>query len=173
MAKKKSLKKKLPKILYKLALIEFSLLLVIFPLGSFRINMASMVFPALEVILLYYFSTIHRISFVTIFIVGLFFDQLYSMPIGSNSLIFITAHALLSLLSKYFILKSYLTNFIIFCFYYFYIIHFRYLLILAKNLSIQGYFIMIMQYLTTIFSYNLLRIPFDKSLEYSSRRYAK
>lgn len=170
---KKNLSKNLPKILYRIALLEFSLLLAIFPLGSFKANMASVIFPSLEIILLYYFSTIHKVSFVTIFIIGLFFDQLYSTPIGSNSLIFITAHLLLRLLSKYFTLKSYLTNFIIFCFYYYYIIHFRYLLILIKDLFAQGYLIMLMQYITTILSYNLLRIPFDKSLEYSSRKYVK
>lgn len=74
MARKKSFKN-LPKILYKLILLEFSILLLIFPLGSFRINAASVIFPSSEVILLYYFSTIHRVSFTAIFLIGLFFDR--------------------------------------------------------------------------------------------------
>lgn len=156
---------KLPQIFYKLLLVEFCLLALIMPLENSWLNEGTIILPSCEIILLYYFATIYHINFGVLFLIGIVFDQLYGMPIGTNSVVLISAHMLLKLLGKYFVLRSYLTNFIIFCLYYFYIIHFRYLLIIIKGLTIQGYFVMIMQYLTTIFSYNLLRIPFDKSLE--------
>ncbi|WP_341752219.1 hypothetical protein [Candidatus Tisiphia endosymbiont of Piscicola geometra] len=156
----------------KIILLEFCLLLLIFPLENFRINGESIIFPAFEVSLLYYFSTFYHIGFWLIFLAGIIFDQLYSMPIGTNSLVLIIAHIILEFTGKFFVLRSYLTNFIVFCFYYFFILHFRYLLILSKGLSSEGYFMILMQYLTTIFSYNLLRIPLDKALEYF-RKHAK
>ncbi len=157
--------KNLLQIFYKLLLGEFCLLLLIIPLENSWINSLSVIFPSCEIIVLYYFATIYHINFASLFLIGIVFDQLYGMPVGTNSLVLISAHMLLKLLGKYFVLRSYLTNFIIFGLYYFYIIHFQYLLIIIKGLTVPGYFVMIMQYLTTIFSYNLLRIPFDKSLE--------
>ncbi|WP_375327305.1 hypothetical protein [Candidatus Tisiphia endosymbiont of Nemotelus uliginosus] len=157
--------KELSQIFYRLMLVELCLLLLIFPLEAFRISAASTILPSFEIILLYYFATIYHISFGVMFLIGIVFDQLYSMPIGTNSLVLISAHLLVKLLGKYFILRGYLTNFIIFCCYYFYIIHCRYLLIVIKDLTSQGYLVLVMQYLTTIFSYNLIRIPFDKRLK--------
>ncbi|WP_341764232.1 hypothetical protein [Candidatus Tisiphia endosymbiont of Beris chalybata] len=157
--------KELPQIFYKIILVELCLLLLIFPLEAFRIDAASIIFPSFDIILLYYFATIYHISFGVIFLIGIVFDQIYSMPIGTNSLVLISAHILVKFLGKYFTLRSYLTNFIIFCCYYFYIIHCRYFLIAIKDLTNQGYFVIIMQYLTTILSYNLIRVPFDKTLK--------
>jgi hypothetical protein len=157
---------------YIMLLFEFCLFTIIFPLENFRINLASTIFPAFEVILLYYFITYCQPSFLVVFLLGMFFDQLYSMPIGTNSLVFITANIILNFTSKFFLVKNYITNFIIFCFYYFFVLHFRYLLMLIKNLTSQGYLTILMQYFTTIFAYHLLRIPLDKSLEYL-RKYAK
>lgn len=154
------------KLFYKIIFVEFCLLLVIFPLENFRINLDSVIFPAFEVILLYYFTTFYSPSFLLIFIVGIFFDQLYSMPLGTNSLVFVVAHLILKFCGEFFPTKEYLTNFILFCVYYLFILHFRAILILSKGLVIQGYLAMLFQYLTTICSYSLLRIPLDKSLEY-------
>ncbi|HJD64220.1 MAG TPA: hypothetical protein LFW13_04390 [Rickettsia endosymbiont of Sericostoma sp.] len=154
----------LSQIVSKIILLECCLLLVIFPLENFRINTETVIFPAFEVSLLYYFATFYHIGFWLIFLVGIIFDQLYSMPIGTNSLVLVTAHIILQFAGKFFIVRSYLTNFLIFGLYYFFILHFRYLLILTKGLYSQGYLTMLMHYLTTIFSYNLLRIPLDKAL---------
>lgn len=157
--------KNIPQIFYKLLVVEFCLLLWIVPLEPIWLNKATVILPSCEIILLYYFATLYHISFSWLVIIGVVFDQVYSMPIGTNAVVLISSHMLLKLLGKYFVLRSYLTNFIIFCLYYFYVIHCRYLLIILKGLTTDGYFVMMMQYLTTIFSYNLVRIPFDKSLE--------
>ncbi len=156
----------LSQILSKIILLELCLLLLIFPLENFRISADTIIFPDFEVSLLYYFATFYHIDFWLVFLIGIIFDQLYSMPIGTNSLVLIIAHIILKFLKKSFVFRNYLTNFIVFCFYYLFILHFRYLLILSKDLIPQGYLMMLIQYLTTIFSYNLLRIPFDKTLEY-------
>lgn len=168
---KKKFRRFLP-IIHRIILLEFCLLLLIFPLENFRFNMEFDIFPAFQVILLYYFATYYQISFSTLFLVGLAFDLLYSMPIGTNSLVFIIAHIILKFIGKFFVIKNYVTNFIIFCYYYFFVIHIEYLLILSKNLSSCGYLSLLMHYFATIFSYNLLRIPLDSFLKYS-KKYAK
>ena len=154
------------KLLCKIIFLEFCLLLIIFPLENFRINLDNVIFPAFEVILLYYFVSLYSLNFLLIFLTGILFDQLYSMPLGTNSLVFVVAHLILKFCGKFFSTKEYLTNFILFCFYYLFVLHFRAILILTKGLVIQGYLAMLFQYLTTICSYSLLRIPLDKSLEY-------
>jgi cell shape-determining protein MreD len=168
---KKNFRKFLP-IFHRIILLELCLLLLIFPLENFRLNIESSIFPAFTVILIYYFATYYQISFGMLFLIGLVFDSLYSMPIGTNSLILIIAQIILQFSSKFFIIKNYITNFIIFCCYYFFILHSEYLLNLSKNLSSQSYLIILMHYFATIFSYNLLRIPLDSLLQYS-RKHAK
>jgi hypothetical protein len=154
------------KVLYKIIFVEFCLLLVIFPIENFRIHADSVIFPAFEIILLYYFASLYSLNLLFLFLIGIFFDQLYSMPLGTNSLVLVTAHIILTFCRKFFSARTYLTNLLFFCSYYLFILHFRALLMISKGLEIQGYWTMIFQYLTTICSYSLLRIPLDNTLEY-------
>lgn len=160
------------RVLYKIIFAEFCLLLVIFPLENFIINADSVIFPAFEIILLYYFASLYSLSLLFIFLIGILFDQLYSMPLGTNSLVLVITHIILNFCGRFFPTKAYLTNLIFFCSYYLFVLHFRALLLISKGLEIQGYLTMIFQYLTTICSYSLLRIPLDKTLEYF-RKHAK
>ena len=160
------------KLFYKIILVAFCFLLITFPLENFRINWDSPIFPAFEVILLYYFSSFYSLGLLWIFIIGIFFDQLSSVPLGTNSLVFVITHLILRFGKQFFPTREYLTNFVFFCLYYLLILHFKALLMTIKGFAIQGYLTLIFQYLTTIFSYSLLRIPLDKALEYF-KTYAK
>lgn len=142
------------------------LLVLLFPLCSFKIGFHSEIFPALEIILTYYFITNYEIKLWQLLIAGLLFDQLYSMPIGTNSLVFILANFVLALLRKWFLLKTYEINFLIFYGYCLCILYFRYLVFITivnypPNLT-EVFF----QYLTTVFSYPLIRVFLDQLLEY-------
>jgi cell shape-determining protein MreD len=128
--------------------------------------MESAIFPAFEIIFIYYFTSLYALNTAVIFFAGIIIDQAYSMPLGMNSLVFLLVHIIFKLAARFFPPKHYLTNFIIFCFYCFLIINFRYLLITAKKLQSDSYLVILFQYLTTIFSYSLIRVLLDSPSEY-------
>ncbi len=160
---------KLTHIIRSLFFIACLLLGLLFPLISFRIGLISPIFPALEIIFVYYFSTNQHLRIWQIFLIGIFFDQLYSMPIGTNSLVFLLANLLLKFVNRRFLLKAYFINFIIFCGYCLFIFYSRYLILSSKTLYLDSFMPLFFQYLTTVFSYPLVRIPLDKSIEYLNK----
>ncbi|XVN41480.1 MAG: hypothetical protein RCO49_02835 [Rickettsia endosymbiont of Argas persicus] len=143
--------------------------IILFPWMSYKIGVQSRIFPALEIIFIYYFVTLYSLNMLSIFLIGLFIDQVSGMPLSTNSLVFLSAYLILRLSSKFFAIKNYLTNFIVFCVYCLFIINFKYLLITINNLEIDGYLTILFQYLTTIFSYNLVRLILDSPLNYFTR----
>lgn len=161
--------RKLPQIVLRLSFITCLLLILLFPLVSFRIGIISEIFPAFEVIFVYYFSTNRHMRVWQIFIIGIFFDQLYSMPTGTNSLVFLLANLLLKFGSRWFLFKDYFINFIVFCGYCLFVFYSRYLILSSKTLYLNNLVPIFFQYLTTIFSYPIVRIPLDKSIEYLNR----
>lgn len=170
-----TLLKSLSQIIYKIIFTCFCGLLLIFPLVSFRINSVTEIFPAFDIILIYYFTIQnfgqnYQLNSLIVFLAGIFFDQLYSLPLGTNSLALLSAHLILKFFPPFFLLNRYITNFILFCFYCFIILNFRYLLIFNKSLSEPRYLLILFQYLTTIFSYNLITIFLDELSEYLHAR---
>lgn len=158
--------KEVAQIVLKLLFILICFFILLFPVMNFKINMESAIFPACEIILIYYFTSFYNLSLWMIFLAGILLDPLYSMPLGTNSLVFLTAHLFFKLAARFFLAKNYLTNFIIFCTYCFIILNLRYLLIFIKNFHSDGYITILFQYLTTIFSYNLIRLLLDYPLDY-------
>ena len=140
--------------------------IILFPWMSYKIGFQSKIFPALEIIFIYYFMTLYSLNIIGIFLIGLLLDQVNSMPFGTSSLVFLSAHIIFKLSSKYFAVKNYLVNFIVFCIYCLFVLNFKYLLITMKKLEIDGYITIFFQYLTTIFSYNLVRLILDSPLSY-------
>jgi|GEM_PF-786690 len=143
--------------------------IILLPWISYKIGIQSKIFPALEIIFIYYFMTLYSLNMLGIFLIGLFIDQVSGMPLGINSLVFVLAYLIFKLSAKFFAVKSYLTNFIVFCVYCLFIINFKYLLVTIKNLEIDGYLTIFFQCLTTIFSYNLVRLILDSPLNYFTR----
>jgi len=140
--------------------------IILFPWVSYKIGIQSRIFPAIEIIFIYYFMTLYSLNMLGIFFIGLLLDQVNSMPFGTSSLVFLSAYIILKLSSRFFAVKNYLINFIVFCVYCLFVLNFKYLLITVKKLEIDGYLTIFFQYLTTVFSYNLVRLILDSSLNY-------
>lgn len=153
-------------IVLKLLFALLCFFIILFPEFAYKIGIKSRIFPAIEIIFIYYFMTLYSLNMLGIFLIGLLLDQINSMPIGTNSLVFLSAYIILKLSSKFFAVKNYLINFIVFCVYCLFILNFKYFLVTMKKLKIDGYLTILFQYLTTIFSYNLIRLIFDSPLSY-------
>lgn len=159
--------------MYKLATkslvycISFSYLGVIFlmPFNWCYIGSNSEIFPAFDLIIIYYISTYRRIKNWHLFFIGLIVDQLYQMPLGSSSLSLIIANLLLNQSRSRFFLKDYYTNISIFCMYTMFMVTFRFLIVtIGSAHSIQGTSIYF-YYLTTIFSYPLMKVLIRKPMD--------
>jgi hypothetical protein len=138
------------------------LLILVFPLLSFRISVSLSIFPAIEVILIYYFATYYQLTEGKILVLGLFIDQFYSMILGCNSVVFILGNIFIKFIGKWFLIREYVSNFIIFCGYAMIVLFLRYLIYVSISMY-PSIFEIIFQYLTTVFSYPLIRIILDKS----------
>ncbi|MCZ6902314.1 MAG: hypothetical protein O7C59_04450 [Rickettsia endosymbiont of Ixodes persulcatus] len=152
-------------IILKLLVALLCFFIILFPLVSYKINIQSRIFPAIEIIFIYYFMSLYSLNIFEIFFLGLLIDQISGMPIGTNSLVFLLAYMIYKVSSKYFVTKNNLTNFIIFCVYCLFILNFKYLLVTIKKLEADGYLTIFLQFLTTIFSYNLVRLIPDSPMD--------
>jgi hypothetical protein len=158
--------------MYKIALkfliyfvvISYIGLIFIMPFKWHYIARYSEIFPAFDLIIIYYFSTYKLIRNWQLFIVGLLIDQLYQIPLGATSLALIIANIGLEQSKTWFFLKDYYTNLSMFCAYSLFIITIRYLIVTIESTHhIEGntvYF----YYLTTIFSYPLMQTIIEKPL---------
>ena len=140
-------------------------LLCLIPLKLYKLNLINIfdeIFPAIDIVIIYYFSSYTTIRYWLLFMVGIIIDQIYQIPLGSSSFAFITANVALAYASRWFILKDYITNILVFCIYSFFVISFRYLIFLTKNdYSFEGLSIYF-YYLTTILSYPILKFLIHK-----------
>ena len=159
---------KLPiKLLLVLILGTYIFLICLVPLKLYKLGLIDIfgqIFPALDVVIIYYFSTYTNIRYWILFIIGIILDHVHQVPVGLNSLTFITVNILLNYTSRWFILKDEVTDVLIFCAYSLLIIGFRYIIFLTKNnYGFEGFSIYF-YYLTTIFSYPILRFLIDKPI---------
>ncbi|MCZ6896326.1 MAG: hypothetical protein O7C68_01440, partial [Rickettsia endosymbiont of Ixodes ricinus] len=104
-------------IILKLLVALLCFFIILFPLVRLHTNIHDIIYPAMEIIFIYYFMSLYSLNIFSIFFLGLLIDQISSMPIGTNSLVFLSAYMIYKLSSKYFVAKNYLINFIIFCVY--------------------------------------------------------
>lgn len=157
------------KLILKILLITINILflsiLFILPLQWHWLGPHSEIFPAFDLISLYYLSTYFNIKYWHLFLAGIFIDQIYNLPIGTSPLIFILAHQGLQIISRWFALKNYQTNLVIFCVYSLFIILSRYLIVTIKSIHhIEGFSI-IFYFLTTIFTYPIISILLKKQIQ--------
>lgn len=159
--------------MYKLAikflvyLISISYIGLIFmmPFNWHYIGSNPEIFPAFDLIIIYYLNTYKTVKNWHLFLLGLLIDQLYQMPLGTSSLSLIIANLLLDQSRSRFLLKDYYTNIGMFCAYSMFIIASRFLIVTIDSTHhIQGnsvYF----YYFTTIFSYPIMKILIGKPIE--------
>lgn len=138
-----------------LLLVLFPLLLTL-PLMGFRFGINTEIWPAIEVIFVYYLIATYQMPQWLLFFLSLLFDELYSMPLGINILAFYMANYLLSLTAKWIISKEYISNFVIFCGYAFVVMICRYFFLLLLTTISINLPALLLQYLTTIISYPVI-----------------
>ena len=117
----------------------YILLLGLVPIKLYKLNLIGVfgeIFPAIDIIIIYYFSSYTNVRYWILFIIGIIIDQIYQIPIGSSAFAFITANIILAYANKWFILKDDTTNLLIFCIYSFFVISFRVMIFLIKNDSL-------------------------------------
>lgn len=157
--------KTISKFLLILLLLIYLALIWLLPFEWYKIGMYGEIFPALDIIIIYYLSTYKKIQYWHLFIIGLFIDQLYHFPLGVSPLVFIFMSWFLRKIGEWFLLKNYITNYIIFCIYSMCIIFLRYMFITIKGINhIEG-FAIFFYYLTTIFSYPIVRTLIERPIK--------
>lgn len=149
---------------YLLSTIGYAILLLalIFPLASFKVLASSAVFPAIDVIIIYYFVCYHRMGMIKILLISVFIDQLYGLPLGCSTAAFICGSLSLKLASKWFLVKEYVSNMLLFCSYCFVIFAVRYLTFIIVQKGDVSLFELTFQYLISIFSYPIARALLDR-----------
>ena len=143
----------------------FLCLLLVLPMQCNKLGLCNQIFPALDLIIVYYLVTNHNIKYWHLFILGIMIDQLYNFPLGTNSTIFILMHKTNNILNKWFLLKNYQNNLIVFCIYSLIVISARYLVIIIKSNYYIGSYGVICYYFSTILSYPILNILISKSVQ--------
>lgn len=140
-------------------------LIFIMPFNWHYIGSNPEIFPAFDLIIVYYLSTYKNVKNWHLFFLGLLIDQLYQMPLGANSLSLIIANLLLDQSRSRFFLKDYYTNISIFCAYSMFIIASRFLIVTIDSTHyIQGISVYF-YYFTTIFSYPIMKILIGKPID--------
>lgn len=109
--------KELKKLLRYFIILTPIILLSVFPLQAFVFNIEYEIFPAVELAIIYFYSTYGNIKYWQLFVLGIIIDQLYFTPIGISSLLFIVANYCLSLSANWFSLKEYINNIALFACY--------------------------------------------------------
>lgn len=151
--------------LTKVLIALYLTLLFLLPLQWHKINSYGEIFPALDIIIIYYIMTYYHPKNWHLFIYGLLVDKLYNFPLGSSALILILSYQVLKLLTHWFMLRDYFTNLVIFYSYSFLIILSRYILITIKSPhSLEGT-VILFYFLTTIFAYPIMRILIEKPIQ--------
>ncbi len=164
---------KLTNIIFKTLITTISVLTVLLPLFCYKLNIHIEILPAIEIILVFYLCCYINLRSDEIFILGILFDQLYNMPVGTNSLALIIGFTIVKLLNKRFLIKEYLPNFLTLCSFTLIVTLVRFIVIYSKNVLCAKLDIFIMYYLTTVFSYPLLKVLFDKIFFYLKTNYVK
>lgn len=138
------------------------LLLLMLPVVGYKFNCPTDIFPAVEIIVMFYFGSHFTLSSWQAFLIGLFFDQLYLMPLGTNALIFLIGTFSLEIIKKLIYIKEYATNCCIFFGYALLIILVRAGVMMSKEGAIFYLAPIFFQYLTTVFLYPIVKVIFDK-----------
>lgn len=142
-------------------------ILLIFPLVSFKFGIYAKVLPLFEVIYLYYFINTFKAGVFIQFLFGIFIDEINCMPIGSNSFGFLASLLCIRLFQKYFSLKNEINNLCAFFLYLLVFMSCRYFIMCFKLGYMAHVHYMVFQYLTTAFSYPIIKLVLDKAMGYA------
>lgn len=125
----------------------------------------SNIIPAFDIMLLYYFITQRNASIIAVLFYSFAIDLLFLLPIGFSGLSFVLGYLFCIYISKFFLLKEYTTNVIVFSVFSLLVIILRY----CNSFFYNSYSIelvnLLFYYLVTIFIYPTVKLAFLKLLE--------
>ncbi len=133
------------------------MLILTFQSLNYRINLASPIFPAWEIMVVYHLCVRYKLWHLYIFFLGFLFDHLYGMQFGTNSTIFLMVNLLFRHVMTKSLAENYTLNCRIFCFYCIFVLYSRYILNSGLGISLNQYIVISLQLVVTICCYNLLR----------------
>ena len=154
--------KTLLKLIAELPFIIITILLFLLPFNMHIFGLSCNIFPALDLIIIYYLTVQKKLYNRHLFFIGIFLDGLYIVPLGIHSFILISANIILEYLRRYFAVKGYQTDLLIFSLYCAVAMTIKYILltIVGEN-YIEGISI-IFYYLTTILIYPLSHLILNR-----------
>lgn len=142
-------------------LLILSVALLLLPLFTFKLELDSEIFPAMEIIIVYYLYSNYQIKYWLWLLGGILIDQLYNMPTGTGSLSFILTNLILrTQISKY--LSNYLLDFLTFSGYCLIVMVLRYFITMSLYEHLPNLYALVFQYLSTVFLYPILKTLFDR-----------
>lgn len=144
----------------------FLALLIVLPYEMHVFNLNSPIFPSLELMIIYYASTYHRVSYLLLFVLGLLFDNIHNMLLGVHFLIFMVGNITLIYINNSFNLKKDIINLLIFPLYVFVIMFCRYIILSASGVKIDIGFDALFCFLTTIFTYPIIAKIVHKPMQF-------
>lgn len=158
---------------------SYIFLISLMPIKLYKLGLLEIfaeIFPALDLIVIYYFASNYNVKNWQLLLIGFFLDQLYIMPSGANALILILANNSLKYSRNFFILKHWHSRLFGFYLYTFMILVAKYIVIsLTNNEFIFNFQVACFHYFTTITAYpvivSLLDYPIKLANKYIS--YAK
>lgn len=146
---------------------SFLFLLSIIPVKLYSLGLLEFfgeVFPAIEIILVYYLSSCKNAGYLILFCFGVVIDQIYQLPIGTNSLAFIIGKIILNYINSWIILKKEINNILVFAGYSLFIISFRYLTLAVNYEHHSTSMAVCFYYLVTVTTYPIFKQCIKKIL---------
>ena len=90
------------KLIINLLALSYLWIIFILPFQWYKIGPFGEIFPAFDIIIIYYISTYHSLKYWQLFIIGMAIDQLHILPPGTSSLALIIGNMGLNYFSKWF-----------------------------------------------------------------------
>ncbi|GAB4162391.1 MAG: hypothetical protein Tsb006_0580 [Rickettsiaceae bacterium] len=157
------------KVFIYLFVTAYLFILFILPFNQHVFGIFCEIFPALDLAIVYYLSTHRTLQYWQLFIFGIFLDQLYTLPPGTNSFALIIAELGLKYSRKWFFVRNYTTNLITFCAYSIFVTSIKYLIVTVLSTNhIEGAAIFF-YLITTILAYPAMYIVLEKSMNLLGR----
>ena len=137
------------------------LLFITFPFSQQVFGTHCEILPAVDLAVIFYFSTYRRIKYWHIFIFGIVIDQLYTLPFGITSALLLPAEFCLRIIPKWVALRDYFTNLLIFVCYCMVVILGKYMLVTILSHNHLDYISTVFYFLTTILVYPIMHLIMD------------
>lgn len=138
--------------------------LILLPSQIYLTGYISPIFPALEIAVIYYFLTTNSYNILIVIILGIFIDKLQNLPVGINSIAFISGWYVLQVTGKSFNYKQYYINLINFMPFLLVVILIRYILVWINYDYGLNIIEIIFLFLTTSCSYPSVNHVFTRKI---------